>query len=150
MRSGGKIACAGFPDGLSWIGYSGRWTVFGHEYKRAYVVRDIAGQVVGVEFLNQTESWEQPEPQWKRQSGNWRVLDYVNAEVKGRSDIEIVTQVLDERRSKRRIVVHTTSRKIGRSATLFLPEPLVNLMLHCVRDVKTKARSEEDSAARKF
>jgi hypothetical protein len=137
MRTSGKIACAGFPDGLTWVAYSGKWSVLGHGYNRLYIVKDIVSQVVCIEFRHETQSWRQPDD-WRQLDGNWRVLDYVNAEVKGQSDIRISTQVLDERQSCHRIVVHTTNPKIGRSATLFLPQPLIDLMLHCVQGRRAK------------
>jgi hypothetical protein len=147
MKSAGKIACAGFPDGLSWVAYSGKWHVHDHDYNRLYLVKDIVGQVVCIEFGHEHDSWRQPGPEWIEQQGNWRVIDYVNAEVKGQSDIRILTQIFDERSSSHRIVVHTTSKKIGRTATLFLPQPLIDLMLHCVRTATLKRRGLPGSSA---
>jgi hypothetical protein len=64
-------------------------------------------------------------------------MDYVNAEVKGQSGVHVDTQVLDNRSDKHRIVVHTNNRRRC-SATLFLPEPLINLMLYSTRDATVK------------
>jgi hypothetical protein len=75
---------------------------------------------------------------WPMLPGNWHVIDYVNAEVKGRPNIQIVTQVVDDRAVSHRIIVHTTSREINRTTTMFVPEPLVNIMLYCTRTLPGK------------
>jgi hypothetical protein len=61
------------------------------------------------------------------------VIDYINAEVKGQKDLVIETQVLDQRDPKHRIVVHTTNHTINHTATMFLPQPLINLILYVTR-----------------
>jgi len=130
MRSEGKIACAGFPDGLKWVCYDGTWQWSGGTYNHLYIVKDIRSQVVCVELRHGHASWTQP---WPTLPGNWHLIDYVNAEVKGQRTILIDTQVLDERSSSHRIVVHTTNRKIDHAVTMFLPEPLINLILFVTR-----------------
>jgi hypothetical protein len=131
-RSGGKIACAGFPDGLNWICYDGKWDWSGGTYNHLYILKDILSQVVCIEFRQEHGYWVQQAPPWQNIGGNWHVIDYINAEVKGLSDINIDTQVLDERNGKHRIVVHTSNQKINHTATMFLPQPLIDLILFCV------------------
>jgi hypothetical protein len=132
-RSGDKIACAGFPDGLNWICYDGAWAYNGKSYNHLYMLKDIASQVVCIEFRQEHGFWLQPEPPWQTIVGEWHVIDYINAEVKGQKKLHIDTQVLDERSGAHRIVVSTTNRKIDHTATMFLPEPLINLILYCTR-----------------
>lgn len=138
MRSSDKIACAGFPDGLTWVRYDGRWTWGNRAYNHLCLIKDIDSQVVCLEFLQENDAWAQPTPPWQTLGGNWHVIDYVNAEVKGQGGIRIDTQVLDERKSDHRIVVHTTNGRIRHTATLFLPQPLINLMLYCSRFIPAK------------
>lgn len=133
MRSGDKIACAGFPDGLTWVRYDGRWNYNNHAFNHLFIVKDIDSQVVALEFLNENDAWAPPVPPWRNLGGNWHVIDYVNAEVKGQGGIRIDTLVLDERQSAHRIVVHTTNGRIRHTAALFLPQPLIDLMLYCTR-----------------
>ncbi|MEP6671161.1 MAG: hypothetical protein ABJF10_18515 [Chthoniobacter sp.] len=130
MRNGDKIACAGFPEGLNWVRYDGRWVFNNHAYNHLFIVKDIRSQVVCIEFLQEHGSWRQD---WPSLPGNWHVIDYVNAEVKGQPRVQIITQVFDDRGAGHRIVVHTTSPQIKRTVTLFLPQPLVNLMLACTQ-----------------
>jgi hypothetical protein len=131
-RSGDKIACAGFPEGLNWICYDGLWKWNGGAYNHLYILKDILNQVVSIEFRNEHGCWVKGPP-WESLPGGWHVIDYINAEVKGQKDIVIETQVLDQRDPKHRIVVHTTNQKINHTATMFLPQPLINLILYVTR-----------------
>lgn len=138
IKSGSKIACGGFPNGLTWVCYDGWWVWNGRNYNHLYLVKDIASQVVGLELVHETAAWIQPVGPWVNMPGEWHVIDYVKAQVKGQRGIQIVTQVLDQRKTDQRIVVHTTNGKLNHTATLFLPQPLINLMLYCTRDLPAK------------
>jgi hypothetical protein len=136
-RSGDKIACAGFPDGLNWICYDGSWDYKQHSYNHLYILKDIINQVVCIEFRQEHGAWGLGEG-FQVKPGNWHLIDYINAEVKGQASIRIDTLVLDQRSDLHRIVVHTTNQKINHTATMFLPEPLINLILYC-----TQKRAEQ-------
>jgi hypothetical protein len=127
LKTRARVACAGFPDGLTYIGYDVKAGI----YQRLYIVTDLADQVVCIEYVAPNVVDAPPSPPWRVMPGEWHVYDYVNDRTKGQPRIEIDTRVLDRRNDGQFIVVNTTGRAVNQTATWHVPQPLINLILYC-------------------
>ena len=115
-----KIACGGFPDGLSYTAYDGRWEGV---FNRLYIVTDLANQVVSLEFV--AESSRIPHtPPWQRITATRHVLDYVNATVKGQRGSPETWMY----NTGYGLVIDTVSHQTVR---WYVPKPLIDLILFC-------------------
>lgn len=122
-----KVACAGFPDGLYFTAFDGRFE--GH-YNRLFVISDSLDQVAGIHMVDES-------PETGIQHGyedNWRTYNFVNARVKSKAYLEIKhhaaksgplihirSELFDPQKGKHVEVSHS-----------IIPQPIVNAILHCV------------------
>ena len=127
MKTSAKVACAGFPDGLSYTAYAVKKDI----YDRLYLVTDLAGQVVCLQYVATNEVQRPSVPPWRFIDRDWHVYDYVNDRTKGQPRIRIDTRVLDRRGEGGFIVVNTTGEAVKQSARWYVPQPLINLILYC-------------------
>jgi len=119
-----KIACGGFPDGLSYTSYDGKWEGM---FNRLYLVTDPAHQVVCLEFVAETPRKIVHPPPWVRVTVTRHVLDYVNAMVKGqRGSPE--TWLYNTGSG---LVIDTVSHQTAR---WYVPKPLIDLILFCAEN----------------
>lgn len=127
MKAGAKVACAGFPDGLSYTSYDIKKGIF----NRLYLVTDLADQVVCLQYVASNEIDRPPSPPWRVINEDWHVYDYVNNRTKGQPRIRIDTRVLDRRKDGGFILVNTTAPEVKQTAQWYVPQPLINLILYC-------------------
>jgi hypothetical protein len=127
MKTSAKVACAGFPDGLSYTSYDVKKDI----YDRLYLVTDLADQVVCLQYVASNEVQRPSVPPWRFIDKDWHVYDYVNNRTKGQPRIRIDTRVLDRRSEGGFIVVNTTGEAVKQSARWYVPQPLINLILYC-------------------
>jgi hypothetical protein len=126
MRSATPIATGGFPPGLLAVSYDGNW---GGNYNRLYLVKDRANQLVCLEFVSERGGFNPLQPPATLIPGDWHVIDFINARVKGQPRMQILNYVKDMRSAGHFIIVNTLSQAMHQTSTWYVPEPLINLIL---------------------
>ena len=123
-----KVACAGFPDGLFYHAFDGK---FDGRFNRLYVVTDLLEQVAGIHLVDESPASGAPNVE----RGDWRTYNFVNARVKARANLRVghratksgeLTLVNSELYDPEKGKFVEVSRSI-------LPQPIVNTILHCVQ-----------------
>jgi hypothetical protein len=119
-----KIACGGFPDGLSYTSYDGKWESV---FNRLYLVTDLAHQMVCLEFVAESARNIPHLPPWRPVTVTRHVLDYVNS------------MVTAQRRSPATFLYTTGSGLVvdtvsHQTARWYAPKPMINLILFCVEN----------------
>jgi|GEM_PF-2665145 len=142
LGTGGRAVVPGFPDGLFLKTYDVKLGI----YNRLTLLLDSANQVVALQLKAENVNWYPPSPPFSKQPGDWHVVDYLNVVNKGQPRLAIDTSVNDLRSKGGYLVINTTggprpadgivlkpaANSPKQNATLYLPVPLVKLILFCV------------------
>lgn len=122
-----RAVAPGFPRGLKLWTYDIRTPL----YNRVTIMTDRADRVVAVQLKAENVLWiPDRDPAWRKIHRDFHSFDFIRMEERGRGQV-IHTHVRDSRgKGGGFIIINTGVPEFKETTTCYLPEPIVNIILH--------------------
>lgn len=150
LPSRANAVAPGFPEGLTLNTYDVRAGI----YNRVCIITDSAKpqpQVVALQLKAENMHWIPASPPWVKLERDWHTYDYVNTKNRGQGSAIIDTRIYDRRKNAGHIIVKSSGANrwfppkiigdivekpargaINETSTLYLPQPMIDLVLFCL------------------